>query len=33
MVYPELNLVLVINSGPNSARPIIRDVMDMIVKK
>lgn len=32
MVYPELSLVLVINSGPNSARPIIRDVLDMIVK-
>jgi CubicO group peptidase (beta-lactamase class C family) len=32
MVYPELSLVVVINSGPNSARPIIRDVLDMIVK-
>ena len=30
MVYPELNLVLVINSGPNNLRPVIRAVLDMI---
>lgn len=33
MVYPELNLVVVINLGPNSFRPIVRSVLDMIVKK
>jgi CubicO group peptidase (beta-lactamase class C family) len=32
MVYPELNLVVVINSGPNSFRPIVRSVLDMVVR-
>jgi hypothetical protein len=31
MVYPELNLVVVINSGPNSFGPIVRSVLDMVV--
>ncbi|MBN1273242.1 MAG: serine hydrolase [Candidatus Aminicenantes bacterium] len=32
MVYPELNLAIVINSGPRSAKPLIRSVLDMIVR-
>jgi len=32
MVYPELNLVVAINSGPNSFRPIVRSVLDMVVR-
>jgi CubicO group peptidase (beta-lactamase class C family) len=32
MVYPDLHLVIVINSGPRNFRPIIRTVLDMTVK-
>jgi len=32
MVYPELNLVLVINSGPNNVEPICKAVINMITK-
>jgi len=32
MVYPELHLVIVINSGPNNVRQIIQSVLDMTVR-
>lgn len=32
IVYPELNLAMVINSGPRSAKPLIRSVLDMILR-
>ena len=32
MVYPQLELVIVINSGPKNMRPIIKAITDMIVK-